>query len=253
MKNKYRILKILVVLVLFAFLLSFSLKRFSQKDQKIQIAFVQNTPVYFVDEAMVQTMADKVNPSKKVGEINIPVLERDLDKIPAVDSANVYLNLNGVLNIDVKQRVPMLRINTGTKEFYVDEKSNEFPLSENYSHPCWLVSGKVPKKDYPALIELAEKLNKDSFEKKFFVGINRNQNGDYELLTHEGIFKVELGDLNNLDFKLKGFKTFAEKYLIHEDLNKYKKISVKYDNQVVTTLRRGYKPYEYNLEKENKE
>ena len=67
-----------------------------------------------------------------------------------------------------------------------------------------------------------------------------NHNGSYSLLTSEGNFKVEIGDLDNIDFKVKGFKTFVEKYLVYQNPEKYSKISVKYDNQIVTTLNPHY-------------
>lgn len=52
MKNKFRILKILVTVIIFGFLLSFSLKRFSEKPvQKIAVRLLDTSaPVYFIDE-----------------------------------------------------------------------------------------------------------------------------------------------------------------------------------------------------------
>lgn len=250
MKNKYRILKIFVVLVLFAFLLSFSLKRFNNKKRHLLIDFVQETPVYFVNEGMIKKIVDKANPSHRLGDLKIPTLEQQIKQISTVDSANVYLNLNGTLDIDIAQRVPVMRINNKGKEYYVDRNYQAFSLSDNYAHPCILVSGDIPQKDYPDLVKLIDKINADNFSKNFFIGIQRYHSGDYYLLTAKGNFKVELGDLQNLDFKLQGFKTFTKKYLIHQDLKKYKKISLKYKNQVVTTLRKGYQPYEYKIENE---
>jgi cell division protein FtsQ len=56
-----------------------------------------------------------------------------------------------------------------------------------------------------------------------------------------------LGDLDHIEFKIKGFKTFVEKFLVNQNPEKYSKISVKYDNQIVTTLNNGYKPEEDSL------
>ena len=217
------------------------MKRFSTKEQKLKIDLTQETPVYFIDEATVKSIVKKSNPSGKVGTLDIPALEKKkLNALKAVDSANVYLNLNGVLNVDVKQRVPFMRINNGAKQYYVDSNGEEFPLSDKFSYPCMLVSGDIPKEDYKGLSELIAKIGKDDFNKRYFVGINK-EGGNYELLTDEGNFKVQLGDLENIDFKLKGFKTFAEKYLIYQDPMKYRQVSVKYNNQIVTTLRKGFK------------
>ncbi len=247
MKNKWRILKILVTVAVFGFLLSFSLKRFNEKPlDNISVKMSDKSPVYFVDEKDIKTIVDRYNTTKKVGDIDIPSLEKKLNELPAVDSANVYLSLDGKLHLDILQRVPVFRLNNGGKGFYVDKDGTEFPISKNYSHPCMLVSGDVKKKEYLKLVELIDKIDKDSFCKNYFAGITK-ENGNFNLITNEGLYKVELGDLNNIEFKIKGFKTFVEKYLVNQNPEKYSKISVKYDNQIVTTLNNGYKPEEDSL------
>ncbi len=247
MKNKWRILKILVTVVIFGFLLSFSLKRFNEKPlDDISVKMSEKSPVYFVDEKDIKTIVERYNTTKKVGDIDIPSLEKKLNELPAVDSANVYLSLDGKLHLDILQRVPAFRLNNGGKGFYVDKKGIEFPISKNYSHPCMLVSGDVKKKEYLKLVELIEKIDKDSFCKNYFAGITK-ENGNFNLITNEGLYKVELGDLDHIEFKIKGFKTFVEKYLVNQNPEKYSKISVKYDNQIVTTLNDGYKPEEDSL------
>ena len=243
MKNKYRILKIAITVIILGFLLSFSLKKFSgQKitDEKISVKMNEKTPVYFIDEKDIKQIVIKVNPSGKVGDLNIPELEKKINALPAVDSANVYLNLNGKLNLDIKQRVPVFRLNYNGKDFYVDEKGNEFPISKTYSHPCMLVTGDVKKNEYEKVAELVSKIDKDDFSKKYFIGISKNKDS-YNLLTSEGNYKVEIGDLEHIDFKVKGFKTFVEKFLVFQDSQKYSMISVKYDNQIVTTLNPYFK------------
>ena len=242
MKNKFRILKILITVIIFGFLLSFSLKRFNNKPmEKVSVNMTQTKfPVYFIDEKDVKNIVKKSNPTKKVGDINIPDLEKKLNNLPAVDSANVYLNLNGNLNLDIKQRVPAFRLVNGDRDFYVDEKGTEFPISANYSFPCMLVTGNVKPSEYEKLAELVDKIDKDSFSKKYFIGIAKEKGG-YNLLTSQGNYKVEIGDLEKIELKVKGFKTFVEKYLVFQNPEKYRKISVKYDNQIVTTLNPYYK------------
>ena len=237
MKNKFRILKILITVILFGFLLSFSLKRFNDKSmEKVSVNMIKTqTPVYFIDEKEVKEIVKKLNPTKKIGDIDIPELEKKLNNLPSVDSANVYLNLNGNLNLDIQQKVPAFRLNTNGKDVYVDHKGQEFPISKNYSFPCMLVTGDIDESEYVSLAALVDKIDRDSFSKKYFIGISKNKEG-YNLLTSEGNYKVEIGDLDRIDMKVKGFKTFVEKYLINQSPDKYTKISVKYDNQIVTTL-----------------
>lgn len=255
MKNKYRILKIAITVIILGFLLSFSLKKFSgQKitDEKISVKMNEKTPVYFIDEKDIKQIVIKENPSGKVGDLNIPELEKKINALPAVDSANVYLNLNGKLNLDIKQRVPVFRLNYNGKDFYVDEKGTEFPISRTYSHPCMLVTGDVKKDEYEKLADLVDKIDKDDFSKKYFIGISKYKDS-YNLLTSEGNYKVEIGDLDNIELKVKGFKTFVEKYLVYQDPQKYKMISVKYQNQIVTTLNPYFKENDSILKASHKD
>lgn len=235
MKKKWRILKIFITVIILGFLLSFSLKRFSQKSVQQIAVNLQQSPVFFIDEKDIRTMVKNSNPSNKIGELDIPKLEKQIRAVPAVDSANVYLDLSGRLNLDIRQRVPVFRLNNGDKDIYVDEKGTEFPLSRNYAHTCMLVTGPVKPEEYVALAELVKKINRDPFSSKFFIGISK-ENGNYNLFTSDGNYKVEIGDLENIEFKVKGFKAFVEKFLVYQNPGKYSKISVKYDNQIVTTL-----------------
>ena len=242
MKNKFRILKILITVIIFGFLLSFSLKRFNNKSmEKVSVNLIQTKhPVYFIDEKDIREIVKKSNPERRIGDINIPELEKKLNKLPAVDSANVYLNLNGNLHLDIKQRVPAFRLNKNGNDFYVDGKGTEFPISKNYSFPCMLVTGDVDKSEYIKLAELVDKIDRDEFSKKYFIGISKEKE-NYNLLTSQGNYKVEIGDLENINLKVKGFKTFVEKHLVYQEPEKYTKISVKYDNQIVTTLNPYFK------------
>ncbi|WP_332027763.1 cell division protein FtsQ/DivIB [Kaistella sp.] len=242
MKNKFRILKILITVIIFGFLLSFSLKRFNNKSmEKVSVNLIQTKhPVYFIDEKDIREIVKKSNPEKRIGDINIPELEKKLNQLPAVDSANVYLNLNGNLHLDIKQRVPAFRLNKNGNDFYVDGKGTEFPISKNYSFPCMLVTGDVDKSEYIKLAELVDKIDRDEFSKKYFIGISKEKE-NYNLLTSQGNYKVEIGDLENINLKVKGFKTFVEKHLVYQEPEKYTKISVKYDNQIVTTLNPYFK------------
>ena len=258
MKKKYRFLKIIFVAGVWVFLLRFSLQRFNNRPvEDIVVKMLQKEPVSFINDKIVREIIRRENPTNRIGDLNILSLERTIRAMPMVDSANVYLKLNGQLNLDISQRIPIFRLSKKDQSFYVDEKGVEFPASNNYSYQCMLVSGKVGSEEYPMLVELVKIIHRDDFSKNFFVGISKKGN-DYYLMTNEGNYVVELGRLENLGFKIKGFKTFVEKYLIYQDQMKYSKISVKYDNQIVTTLRKGNEDKEskervYKPEEKNKE
>ena len=74
MKNKFRILKILITVIIFGFLLSFSLKRFNNKSmEKVSVNLIKTKhPVYFIDEKDIKEIVKKSNPERRIGDINIP-------------------------------------------------------------------------------------------------------------------------------------------------------------------------------------
>lgn len=244
MKNKYRILKILSTVIIFGFLLSFSLKRFNQAalgQITINMIYPEGLEkVYFIDEKNVVDFIKQYNPSHKIGAVDIPNLEREVSKFPSVDSANVYLKLNGNLHVDIQQRVPVFRLQRNGQVFYVDTKGEEFPLSKVYTHPVILVHGNVKRNEYGKLIDLVRKINEDVFLNKYFVGVLKEKE-DYYLITSEGHFRVELGNLEQIDFKIKGFRQFVEKFLVYQNPMKYQKISLKFNNQIVTTINPNYR------------
>lgn len=253
MKKKWRFLKIFITLIIFGLLLRFSLQRFNNAPlHYIAINLLETSspePVRFIREGNIRDYIFRQNPAGKVGSVDIPTLEKQINSFPSVDSANVYMNLNGKLNVDILQRVPAFRLSRGEQPFYVDIKGEEFPVSPNYSPNVMLISGSAPRSDYPGLLSLVKKIEQDPFSRKYFVGI-RKEGQDYYLITNEGNFRVELGNLENLDFKLQGFKEFVTKYLVFQDPMKYKKVSVKFSNQIVTTLNSNFRQDSLNLKKE---
>lgn len=71
MKNKYRILKIAITVIILGFLLSFSLRKFSgQKitDDKISVKMSNGkTLVYFIDEKDIREIVKKKTLPGKLG------------------------------------------------------------------------------------------------------------------------------------------------------------------------------------------
>src|SRR5690606_40433935 len=99
MKKKWRLLKILATVIIFGLLLSFSLKRFNNaamENVSINMVYPKGLEkVYFIDEKNVMHFIRKANPSRKIGVINIPTLEKEINNFPSMNISNVNLNLKG--------------------------------------------------------------------------------------------------------------------------------------------------------------
>ncbi len=238
MKNKYRLLKVFVTVILLAFMLNFSLSKFNNKPmQKVSVNYIPGKErVFFVDRNNMEREIKAMNTRGIIATADIPAMEKKVLQNPYIDSANVYINLAGEIHVDIAQKVPFVRIIQGEKSFYVDQRLTPFPLSSVYSHPVMLAKGDIPPQDYPALKTLIEQIEADTFLKNFIIGIEY-QKKNYNLISQIENVPIELGNLENTTVKLQGLKAFFNSYLSYQDPAKYKRISVKFDNQIVTTLK----------------
>ena len=93
------------------------------------------------------------------------------------------------------------------------------------------------KEEVSEVFPLLKKIQEDEFLKKHVVGIHGSIKRSYELELRVYDFKVVFGEVENLDNKIRNFKAFYQKALKDKSLNKYKKVSLQFSNQVVCTVK----------------
>src|ERR1700754_2721487 len=103
------------------------------KEVKVYIPGSQ----YFIDRQEVDNIL-KVHRHQLVGRnmesINIQDLERKLKNNPFIESAKVYADMDGVIEVEISQRQPVIRImNQFGQDFYIDQHGMKIPLSANYT------------------------------------------------------------------------------------------------------------------------
>ncbi|HHH54977.1 MAG TPA: hypothetical protein ENK91_15040 [Bacteroidetes bacterium] len=83
------------------------------------------------------------------------------------------------------------------------------------------------------LWKLARSINDDAFLSALIEQIDIQQNGEILLVPKLGKQKIEFGDLVNSENKLKKVKAFYQSEMKKTGWNKFKKLSVKWDGQIV--------------------
>ena len=184
-------------------------------------------------------------------DINLSIIEELLNQRSAIKVSQVYLYKNGLMQIDVTQRKPIIRIQTENGGFYVDESEYVFPLSDKFTSYVPIVSGHIPltlnsnhrgksMDDYtqflPKILELGIYLNQNPIWDSQIEHIYISQNGDVILTPNIGDQKIIFGDLNDIQHKFKKLNTFYKNILPQENGEKYKTINLKYKNQIVCKL-----------------
>lgn len=228
----------MLLLGLVVFLFGFSKNKNERKKVKeIQVNFDDGELLFMdyqmVNKLLIQNEQTVKNQAKSV--IDLHLLESNILSHPMVENASVYLTVDGSLKARVKQRIPIARVLTDNKSYYIDKQAKIMPLSDKHSARVILVSGEVSEEHTVEIFDLVSIILKDEFLKKQIVGINRTRQNEYVLNTRVGEQKIILGKLEDLTSKFKDLKSFYSKAMVDSTLDKYTTINLKYNHQVVCT------------------
>lgn len=226
----------LFIIGVLALLYGFSSKRNSQKKVKEIVVQFQKGNNHFLTHSMVnklliQNDTTVKNQPKRV--IDLHGLEKRVLANPYVEKATVFLTLNGSLKTVIKQREPIARLVDKQGSFYVDKYGVVVPLSETFSARVPLVSGVNSSEEIKEITQLIVLINKDDFLKKEIVAIEKNSFNEYIFTVRSGNHKIDFGTITNANVKFSKLKAFYNKALGDNSIKNYKRINVKFRNQVV--------------------
>lgn len=236
-------LKLLVMLGLMTYLV-FAFVRFNKSNgdkrcERVDITVEDAAKAHFVTVADIrQILSDThLDPTgKKISHIRLSKIQRAVNSHQFVLSSLCYITQKGNVVIDVKQKLPVLRIMPASGEgYYIDANGNKI-LHINYPADVIVVTGHVDYNRWkPVLTSFAQIVQDDSFWNDMIEQINITSNGRIELTPRLGDHVVELGRPSNLALKLSRLKMFYQKVLNEVGWDKYSRISLEYDNEVVCT------------------
>lgn len=199
-----------------------------------------------------------------IKSINVTKLEKALNAHPAIENADISIDVNGDVNVEVKQRTPVVRIlNLDGESYYIDTQSKLMPLSENYTARVLIATGNIFEpytQRYTTSVNLIAKhpiyskvsvlddifavtqyINKDSVLASLIQQINITKDKEIELFPSIGNHKIIFGNAQNIEEKFNKLKLFYTEGLNKTDSwNKYSIINIKYKNQVVCTKKTIY-------------
>ncbi len=179
-------------------------------------------------------------------EFNLPVIEDLLEQSAWVYNADLYFDNNNVLHANVTERKPLARVftNLGTS-FYIDEAAKQIPLSDKVSLDLPVFTGYPSKKIMNGadsvlvqnVIATASFINEDPFWSAQVAQIDINNCGAdcwaMSMIPVVGNHKVDLGDGTDIASKFHRLYLFYDQVLKRTGFDKYQKIDVQYNGQVI--------------------
>ena len=197
----------------------------------------------------------------KIPNINIMTIE-DIDRKqiasivksnPFIGRCNVSTSIKGTVQVNAVQRVPIVRVVCTDKQFYLDNNGYYMPTSKISSQNVIIASGTIKGKvsdtidfssmdttnsnisDIHKIYYLVTYILNHEDLANMFDQIYVCKDGDIELVPKIGNHTIVIGDIDNLDSKFEKLLAVYKGGFGNNGWNKYKKINLKYKNQVVCT------------------
>ena len=239
------ILKLLLLVGLAAYLVFAFVKFNRSKDNtvcnKVSVVITDKERANFVSEEDVrQILKDaKISPEgKKMADVSLLSIKRAVDGHQFVLHSTCYSRPDGEVVIEVSQKLPVLRVMPSMGEgYYIDADGNKIKHVD-YPADVIVVTGNVNyNKNKKYLTTFAQIIQHDEFWSDMIEQINVTPDGNIELAPRLGDHIVALGKPQDIGLKLSHLKTFYEKVINEVGWNKYSRISLEYNNQVVCTKR----------------
>ncbi len=211
----------------------------------------------FVDKQEVLQRVKKAGldpKGKPAGAISCREMEEALLATPFIRTAQCYTTINGIVNIEVTQRMPVVRIKSDAgDDFYLDDKDCIMPIS-NFTSDIIIATGSISR-TYATnfLAPMARALAGDDFSRNLFQQINVTREEKVELIPQVGGNVILLGRLPGardkaerdgkieeyVGRKMEKLRTFYKYGLSVVGWSTYSVIDLEYDNQIVCKRRKA--------------
>ena len=188
-----------------------------------------------------------------MNDIDIARIRKTIEQISSVKKCNVYKTLDGKVEVEVTQRTPIVRIiNRDGSGFYLDQDGVIMELSDTYTAKVPLVTGELLEsgslgsikqilknerlKETSKLDEiftLVTAINRDEFMRALTDYIYIDKKGEFNIVPRIGRQDIKLGNTENLENKFINLKSFYKGTINKINIDQYRAISIKFDDQVI--------------------
>ena len=231
-------IRLVLMFALVIFLFSFTSNRnANRKLIKSTVIFVGDVSPFVRHETVNKLLIENKKDASSIQKVNLDLnkLEKMLDAQEMIEKSDVFVSIDGDLKAVVKQKTPIARVFDQGGSFYIDYKGNRMPLSANFTARVPLVLGGINKKNNEDLADLFRIIYDDAFLKKNIIGIQIMPNGSLIMLNRNFDYQIDFGRMINVERKFKNYKAFFQKVVMDSTLYKYKKIDLRFTEQVVCT------------------
>ena len=238
MQKVIEIVKWILLLSVIVLLMAFSVNKQKLTTCNVFDVEIVSSKNDFIDSKTVEEFLKNKNlyPSGKFRtEIAIDEMEKNIANHPSVQNANAFSDIRGNIKVEIKQRNPIVRVQTVNKSFYIDESGKKMPLSEVYTSRVLVITGNVNYYKIDELFLMSKFITDSPFWKAQIMQMHLEENKEITLIPRVGYQQIVFGKPINIEEKFRKLKLFYEKGISDKGWNNYSHINLKFKNQIVCT------------------
>lgn len=216
--------------------------------RKIVINIENQYENYFVNENDVMHLISEGGTEKILGSgyesLSLKKLENRIKTHKFVNRTEVFKDFKGNLFVNITQNKPIARIvRQYSPHAYIGSEGQILPVSERFTARVPLVSGpyadKLVKQDLTttdegkAVFELLRFIEEDPFWRAQIAQLEIDARGNIVMYPQVTKQLIEFGKAEQLEEKFRKLKIFYTKILPSKGWNSYRKVNVKYQDQII--------------------
>ena len=206
----------------------------------------------FVSKADVKKFLDKEY-GEYVGmlldSIDLAKVEKIIDGRSAVNKSEAYTTRDGMLNVKVTQRTPVVRFQKSDGGFYADAEGFLFPLQSSYASRVQVIDGDIPLKansGYKGEItdekerawlekvnDLVNYMENSRTWKDKIVQITVCDGGELIMVPREGTERFHFGQPDEIHEKFRKMEKYYTAVVPAKGEKEYSVVNLEYDGQIV--------------------
>ena len=215
---------------------------------KVLVEIENEAELHFVQEADVLQLLGEGNAGPLIGSrseaLNTHALEKSLLNNPYIEEAKVSRTLLGNLSVTVKQVNPIARLLCSSgPDVYLCDNGNRVPASKVFTPRVMVIDGSlcnlIARPDSAtrpigdAAFALAKYITDSELWRPLIAQAAADKNGEYVLWPQIGRQKIYFGKAEDIENKFSRLEAFYRKIVPAKGWDAYRKVTLKYSNQII--------------------
>ena len=171
---------------------------------------------------------------KAISSISTQTIERAIQAHPMVRRAECYMTQAGTVCVRLSQRIPVLRVVSTDKSYFVDIDRTRMPMQESVTTPVLLIEGNVGERmACNELADLALWLYDNPYWQEKIQSVYVVNPKMVYLIQKPDATHLILGEVNGFRRKLNKLRTLYDKGFEQIGWQTYREIDLRYTGQVI--------------------